>query len=117
LAGALAVAGFLIFVRFVIFVLLIFGLAGEAGDFHLGVMTEVDDEAEAMARGFEVIENLSLMLRCDGFDGFDGFEFEDDLAVTNDVRLVCLLERLAFVGELEFLLGDERNPTQTKFLF
>ena len=101
----MAVAGFLIFVRFVIFVLLIFGLAGEAGDFHLGVMTEVDDEAEAMARGFEVIENLSLMLRC---DGFDGFEFEDDLAVTNDVRLVCLLDRLAFVGELEFLLGDER---------
>ena len=86
-------------------------LAGEPFDLRLGVVSEIEDESEAQAGGFKIIEHLGLLF---GGDGLHRLQFEANLAVADEVRFVSLLERLAFPGELGFLLGDKGNATQTQ---
>ena len=61
---------------------------GDALDFDFGVVAEVDDESKAMPGGFEIVVHLGLMLRR---DFFYRLEFENDCAVTDDIRFVGLL--------------------------
>lgn len=61
---------------------------------HLWVVSEVHDEAKPEAGGFEVIQHLSLMFGC---DGFDRFQFEDDLVVTDNVGLVGLIQEHSLI--------------------
>ena len=110
----MSLAAFLNFVYFVFFVVQYFELAGESLDFCFGMVAEVNNQAEPVSCGFEVVEHLGLMFRR---DGFDGFKFQDDQAEADDVRLVGLLQQLAFVGELQLLLGNKGNAAPTKFPF
>lgn len=63
--------------------------------FELGVVTEVDEEAEFKAGCFEVVVELGAVLVC---EFGDGFEFDDDFAETDEVGLVGLFEGNVFVG-------------------
>jgi hypothetical protein len=77
-------------------------------------MAEVDQETQAVAGGFQVIENLSAVL-VRGF--FDGFEFEDYLFAADEVCPIGLVEPLALIGQRKFDLAAVRNAPVGKLSF
>ena len=55
---------------------------------------KVHEQAESHVGGFQVVQHLGRML---GRKLLDGLQFDNDLAVADEVRLVGLKERLTFV--------------------
>jgi hypothetical protein len=73
--------------------------------FDLDAFSEVDQQANLFAGGFEVIGQLSLMGRV---KVFDGFEFEDDSVFHDDIGYVVANELLIVIDlNLFFLFGTE----------
>jgi hypothetical protein len=70
------------------------------------MVTEVYKQARSVAGCFQVVEDLCSMFVC---DLGDRLQFDDDLIETNQVGLVGLSQRLAFVGQLQFWLRDVGN--------
>ena len=75
-------------------------------------MPEVDQQPKPIPGGLEVIVDLSTVLIC---QFRDRLQFDDDLAETNKVRHIALLQAPAFVAQLQARLGTERNLDQTQF--
>lgn len=69
-------------------------------------MAEIDQKAQAMASGFQVIMDLSTVFIGEVLNSLD---FNDYFAKTDKIRLVCLIQTLTFILQCEFCLGDKRN--------
>jgi hypothetical protein len=83
-------------------------------ELETGVMAEVYQQANAMVTETEIVLELCPVF---GSQLAGGFEFEDYLFVTNQIRLVLMLKRSAFVCHAECWLGNERNAARLKFDF
>lgn len=70
--------------------------------------TVVDEKPKFEGSRFEAIDELSPM-RIIKF--FDCFHFTHDLGVSDEVRLIRLLQRLALVVQRETWMMDEGNST------
>src|ERR1700674_5699514 len=78
---------------------------------QLGVIAEVHEQAEAEAGGFQIVEHLGAVLPAELRYGLD---FQDDLVVTNEIRLEVLFQRFSFVRQLDFILIAEGNLTESQ---
>jgi hypothetical protein len=66
--------------------------------FELWVVAEIDQQTELEARRAEVIQQLRPMLVGEGRDCFD---FNDDLIVADEVRLIDLPESSAAIAQMQ----------------
>lgn len=81
-------------------------------DSGFGVVTEVDEQPQAVTSSFQVIKDLSAVFIG---DVINRFELEDDLFVTDEVCFVGLAQPFGFVGYDEVYLALEWNILQAKF--
>jgi hypothetical protein len=89
-------------------------LEGDPLNLDFGVMAEVDQEAELEVGRAEIVEDLSLVL----FGKIFGrLEFDDDLAITDEIRNVAMLQRRPFVAEKEIVLRLIGDAASLKFEF
>jgi hypothetical protein len=82
--------------------------------FDLWVRSKVDEEAELMAGGFQVIVNLGSMFLDQGRGRFD---FQDDFVEADEIGNVLMLERSAFVRQWQLDLWDEKQALHGKLIF
>jgi hypothetical protein len=80
--------------------------------FKLRIMPEVDQQGQPLSRCFEIVDRLGTMLIRQLLDGFD---FHDDIAKTNKIRHIGLLQGLAFVIQLETGLFSKWNALTLEF--
>src|SRR5204862_4689544 len=76
------------------------------------IVTKIYKEPQLESRCFEVILNLGAVLVC---EFCYRFEFQHDLVVTNEVRLVLRTQETAFVFQREWFLWNERDSLQSEF--
>src|SRR5208282_3395746 len=78
----------------------------DAFGLDLGVVAEIDEQAQATASSLQVVVNLGTM-RVSQF--LEGLDFENDLIEKDEIRNVFLLQRLSLVmqGEFRLRLEDE----------
>jgi len=80
-------------------------------DLEFRVVTEVDEQSKLDFRRFEIVLHLgSVLIR----QVLHGLEFEDDLLVADEVRLVSSSQRSGLVVECQRLLRDERNSLEAQ---
>lgn len=94
------------FVSFVSFVVLGPSSPDEPLDSDSWMAAEVHEQAKSHSSSIEVVQNLRRVLRR---KFLDRFQLNDDLVVTDQIRLECLTENLPFVGESQIavrLKGD-----------
>jgi hypothetical protein len=76
--------------------------------FEERMMPEVDEETEAKIGGFQVIPHLGLML---AGEVAQCLQFDDDLIIADEIRLVNLFQNPPLIDEVELLLGYEWNAS------
>jgi hypothetical protein len=76
------------------------------------MMVEVDQQAEAITRPFQVILNLRAMDICQGCDRLD---LNDDLVEADEVGFVLGLQCAALLCKRKHHLGPKWNPPQSQF--
>ena len=88
------------------------GLVDDAFVDEMLWITEIDEDAESEAGGFEVVVELSPVNIIEDFDSFD---LDDDLGVGYEVGLVILGKTIALVIDFQFGLFDEGDLTSLEF--
>jgi hypothetical protein len=80
--------------------------------FELRIMPKIDKEGDFIPGRTEVIDYLGAVFI--GQHG-NGLEFHNDFLKADKVWFVVLIEWMAFVFQVQWFLGDERNALQAKF--
>jgi hypothetical protein len=75
------------------------GLAYDSFPFEFWVVAEVDEQAEFVSGGLEIVVDLRTVLI---HQFFDGFQFQNDRVETDEVRFVFLFQRTFLVPQIEF---------------
>ena len=83
--------------------------ADDAFDFDAGMMAEIDEQADAMAGGLEIIVNLRAMLIG---EFAQRLQLHDHLVEADEVGLELAAELAALVFEFEPWLLDKQNALQ-----